>query len=98
MDGKIHPESVVQHSYRLAARSPMDGLSHPHQEHMKDTYMPAYQTSVENKYTTKTSTMPITLNKNRMILYLFNQPSCTLFFNKHCYCNKNAEIVKEKYC
>ena len=98
MDGKVHPSGFVQQGGNYAALRSRDGFSHPHQEHMKDTYMPAYQTSVENKYTTKTSTMPITLNKNRMILYLFNQPSCTLFFNKHCYCNKNAEIVKEKYC
>jgi len=45
VDGKIHPEGVVQHrrwrglpSHRLAARSQRDGFSHPHQEHMIDTF------------------------------------------------------------
>ena len=46
VDGKIHPSGFVQQggdSTRLvtayAALHPtLDGLSHPHQEHMKDTY------------------------------------------------------------
>ena len=45
VDGKIHPEGVVQHrrwrglpSHRLAARSPRDGFFHPQQEHMIDTF------------------------------------------------------------
>jgi len=45
VDGKIHPEGVVQHrrwrcllSHRLAARSPRDEFSHPHQERMIDTF------------------------------------------------------------
>ena len=45
VDGKLHPEGVVQHrwwrglpNHRLAARSPRDGFPHPHQEHMMDTF------------------------------------------------------------
>jgi len=47
VDGKIHPEGVVQHRHNAyaalrpnayAALRPRDGFSHPHQEHMKDTY------------------------------------------------------------
>ena len=48
MDGKIHPEGVVQQGgdsaslvTAYAALRPRDGFSHPHQEHMKDTYNPA---------------------------------------------------------
>jgi len=48
VDGKIHPSGFVQQggdsaslvtAYMYAALRPRDGFSHPHQEHMKYTYM-----------------------------------------------------------
>jgi len=46
VDGKIHPEGFVQQGgdsaslvTAYAALRPRDGFSHPHQEHMKDTYI-----------------------------------------------------------
>ena len=46
MDGKIHPSGSVQQGGEsaslvtaYAALRPRDGFSHPHQEHMKDTYI-----------------------------------------------------------
>jgi len=46
VDGKIHPLGFVQQGgdsaslvTAYAALRPRDGFSHPHQEHMKDTYI-----------------------------------------------------------
>jgi len=46
VDGKIHPSGFVQEGGNLAslvtacaALRPRDGFSHPHQEHMKYTYI-----------------------------------------------------------
>jgi len=46
VDGKIHPTGFVQQGgdsaslvTTYAALRPRDGFSHPHQEHMKDTYI-----------------------------------------------------------
>ena len=36
VDGKIHPSGFMQQGN--AALRPRDGFSHPHHEHMKDTY------------------------------------------------------------
>ena len=51
MDGKIHPSGFVQQGGDLAslvtayaALRPRDGFSHPHQEHMKDTYSTLFKT------------------------------------------------------
>jgi len=45
VDGKIHPSGFMQQGgdsaslvTAYAALRPQDGFSHPHQEHMKDTY------------------------------------------------------------
>ena len=54
MIGKIHPSGFVQHGSdsaslvtAYAALRPRDGFSHPHQEHMKDTSIPAPEVDAE---------------------------------------------------
>ena len=39
VDGKIHPSGFIQQGGDYAAVRPRDGFSHPHQEHLKDTYI-----------------------------------------------------------
>jgi len=51
---KIHPSGFVQQGgdsaslvTAYAALRPRDGFSHPHQEHIKDTYIPAPEVDAE---------------------------------------------------
>ena len=70
VDGKIHPSGFVQQGgdsaslvTAYAALRPRDGFSHPHQEHMKDTYNLQRQNSVKiTKHTPVTTLRVITLS------------------------------------